>query len=400
MPPTDTPIRSARPFLIGCVLLLALLEAIGFAYTRNPRHWSDFRVYYIGAYLLRTHPAQMFDRDAQLAVAHINPATDAVTLYLHPSYEALVVVPFTYLSRRADYLLYLAFGVFEIVATFFAARPWFSVRIPWLQPRPGFILLLFISIIGAIAWGQDTVLFLLVLTLTWRQIDRNKDLSAGALLALGLFKFQVALPLAALVAFRRGWRFTAGFLASAAAVALLSVALIGKAATVSMFRMLQTASLTQGQGFHAQHDVGIHPAGMPNVLGLLYIAGTRHLSPHTAFVIVCVVSLIVFLWTVQAVRKEPEESVAYALAILCAFLVSYHCFIYEWAMLALPLTLLANRIHWIVSAALNVLPLLLYVIIGRHPFAPLAVPLLAVLVYVGLNRPNAAAAPLSAAASP
>jgi hypothetical protein len=372
--------RSNVPFFLACAVFLIVMECLGVSAVSNPHHGPDFRAFYAAGYMVRTHPSTLYDPVLQKHVQDTLISYEARSLpFYHPSYEALIYAPFSLLPYRPAYFAFIAFNVLLLIAVFFAARPVFSQPIPFLQPRPGLIFFLFLPIGIAVLQGQDSILFVLLCCLTWRQLQSGKDSSAGFILALALFRFQLAIPIAILIAIRRGWRFSAAFLAATAAVLLLCVGIVGRAGIVSLLNLLSASSMSADQRDITQLALGIYPRSMANLRGLLYASGTGHLSPVFAFSIIAVVSLAIFFACVFLVRREKRESAAFAIAILCAMLVSYHLNLHDGSLLVLPIALLAQGVSRILLVVCYYLPFVLFFFAGPNWFFLLAIPTLALL---------------------
>jgi hypothetical protein len=363
------------------------VEIFGYIYTKNPARWNDFRTFYSAGYLLRTHPSGLYDLAQQAAVQDARVSRNGVLMpFYHPSYEALLFVPLSLLPFRAAYGTFMGLMLLCLVGSFYAMRPQFSKAIPLLQSRPGMMMVCFIPAIASIAWGQDSLLFLLLTCLTIKQLQANKDTSAGALLALGLFRFQVTIPLAILLACYRSWRFTVAFLGTAAALLLLSIRLVGYSGFVAWMHVLAATSLIRNQDSSTQHLLKVRPAYMPNLTGLLYVMGTRHLAPQMAFAVVLVASTCVFVWTVWHIRGKSKENVALAMMLLCAVLLSYHLLPYDLGILLPIFPLIATQVRTGVLFALYWLPSLLFLILGGRSLCLYSLPLIVLLVFLGIRK--------------
>ena len=393
---------SVRPFILAWCICLTIMELIGVGFARDQSHGAlDFRSFYSAGYQVRTHPLQLYDlRQEALIQTSTAPNERGVLPYYHLPYEALMYAPFSYLSYRTAYLAFIAFNMLLLMAAFFAARPMFSSVIPWWQPRPGLMFFVYVPLIAAMIQGQDSILFLLLCCLALRQMESGQDASAGCLLALALFKFQLALPIAALIAMRRGWRFSLGFLLTAVAVGLSCFSIVGRAGMASLIRLLtNTTSVTEGNAL-SLHRAGIYPAAMPNLSGFLYACGTRGLPPHLAFIVVAACSLGLFIWCARMVRRG-EQNVAFSIAVLCGLLVSYHLYIYDLTLALLPAALLAERTKRYLLLALFSLPIALLVLGSKSWLVLLALPVLAMLINaIASLRAPIAAAPETAHATP
>src|SRR5207247_3125358 len=86
---------------------------------------------------------------------------------------------------------------------------------------------------------------------SWRLFARKKEWFAGGLLALGLFRFQIVLPVAGLMLLWKRWRFVSGFAAASIPVLALSTLVAG----VDQMRLYGT-QLVFLSDVAAQHATG------------------------------------------------------------------------------------------------------------------------------------------------
>lgn len=392
-----------KPFLLAWFICLLVMELFGAACARSGiSNEFDFRSFYTAGYMVRTNPHQLYDLalQKQMQDVLVGPRKDVLAFY-HPSYETLLYAPFSMLfSYRVAYLVFLTFNVLLLLAAVFAAGPVVSASRPWLTSMPWLIFFLYVPALAAVVMGQDSILLLLLCCLAWKQIDSESDLSSGFLLALALFKFQIVLPIAALIAIRRGWRFTSGFLFGSAAVALLCLGLGGRGGMASYLRLLSGASSAVDNGVIAQQTLSVFPLAMPNAAGLLYACGARLLRSPIAFdVLVGICTAGLFLWSARSVRRLDMKA-AFSVAILCGLLVSYHLYIYDLAPTLLAVALLAGRVPRYILLSMFLLPVVLLPF-GSNSFFLLALPVLAMLVYTLAIAPESASsapAPARAAA--
>lgn len=349
----------------------------------------DFRSFYAAGYLARTHPSQLYDLATQQRTqdALVSPAVNLLAFY-HPSYETLIYAPFSLLKYRAAYLAFIALNLLLLLAALFAGRPMLSADARFLKSWPWMAYFVFLPLLISVAHGQDSILLLLVCCLVWRQLERHKDLAAGCLLALALFKFQIVLPIALLIAVRRGWRFVAGFAAASAGVALLCLGIGGREGMASYLRLLFGATSAIDKSGLAQQRLSVFPLAMPNLSGFLYACGGRLLHSAFAFdLLVGFCALVLIAFSARAMRRQ-DDKVAFSIAILCGVLVSYHLYVYDLTPALLAVALLQGKVQRILTAALFVLPLVLLPF-GSNSFFLLALPVLAMLIYTILAASTA-----------
>lgn len=378
-----------KPFFVAWCICLVMIELAGAGFARMGLTF-DFPALYTAGYQVRTHPSQLYDLTQQTRVQQEHTSARHFLAFYHPSYEALMYAPLSMLSYRVAYHAMIAVNMLLLMAAFFAARPAFSRPISWLQPQPGLMLFWFTPLLIALVFGQDSILCLLLSCLAWRQLESGKDVSAGCLLALALFKFQFAIPIAILIAIRRGWRFAAGFFISSCGVGLVCVGIVGVPGIRALVRLLFSATTAIDKNTIVQRGMG-HPSAMPSIAGLVYACTLRlRPSPFSLNVVSTICSLCVFVCCAWVIRRYPHN-VAISIAILCGLLVSYHLGIYDLTIALLPVALLTGQVHRYISLALFVFPILILVLVGAGWFSLMAVPVLAMLVNALICTPGAVA---------
>jgi hypothetical protein len=90
-------------------------------------------------------------------------------------------------------------------------RPYAAAYCPLSKPIVHVPLVCFLPFAVALIQGQDSFFLLTALVCSFVAMERNRDFLSGAILALGLFKFQFVLPIALLFALWKEWRVVAGF---------------------------------------------------------------------------------------------------------------------------------------------------------------------------------------------
>lgn len=375
-----------KPFFSRWFVYLISIEFIGVALVHFGQQTRfDFRLFYAAGYLVRTQPAHLYDLISQWRVEMLQSTNTNLLPFCHPPYEAVLYAPFSFLSYKTAYLAYIAINMLLLMAVFFASRRAFSSFIPIWQPQPGSMFFIFIPLLTAVMQGQDSILLLLICCLTWTQIESGKDVTAGCCLALALFKFQIAVPLAILLAATRGRRFVFGFLATSAAVVLLCVGIAGRSGIAALSKILVHSTSTS---IITQKELAVAPLSMPTLEGLLSALGTRLLPSTPALLIVGACSLGLIAACAFVIRhKEPQ--VAFAIAMLCAMLVSYHLYAYDLTLLLLPIALLGRRGHKIILLASFGLPIVIFML-GASWYFLMALPVAAMLFHAAcfIRRPN------------
>ena len=339
--------------------MLALVVLLGAMYISGPVRKYDFRQFYAAGKLVVHDPAHLYDLAAQKMWQDSTVSVADLPLpFYHPSYEALLYAPLAFLGFKMAYFVYLVWNMLLVGVCFMLAPPAHSSALREV-PRPA-LLLLFVPLLICVLEGQNSVLFLLLMCLVWRSIEAGDEVTSGKLMALGLFKLQLAIPLALLLTARFGTRFLRGFLPVAAAVSLLCIFVAGPHATLDFFGLLRRASLIDGNGSQNLQSFSVWPTQMPTLYGLLYSCGTRFLSARAAFMVNAVASVGLLAGCLYWVRKVKANSAAFGIAILCALLFAQHLFIYEYTLLLLPILLLEGPAMPFVAGLCYLVPLVLF----------------------------------------
>lgn len=231
---------------------------------------SDLRVFYTPGYMLRTGQAKdlynfaAIRRNQDEKVAPDNAAGP----FLHPAYEAVLFVPLSFLPYRAAYVVWAGVNFVILGLIYFLLRPCLpdlsAVGPKWMPPA---LLLGFMPVAFTILAGQDSLFLLLILVSAYRRIGSN-ELQAGILVGLGMFRFQVLLPIVALFLLWRSLKVVAGWAIGSTAVLSMSVAITGVGAQIEYARLLRQMASVSGfwlllgrmpnlRGLFAAYDFGI-----------------------------------------------------------------------------------------------------------------------------------------------
>ena len=301
--------RIAGLFLLALTVLNlhGVLELI--PYLRNG--YQDFSVFYRGAEMVRSGQAgQVHD--------------------LHPIFEELLFVPFTYVTFRAAYVLWTIVNVLMLALSLRIVKKTFME-----VGQMGWLLLIlaataFAPAVRAIMQGQDSVLLLFVVTLGLWLLTRGSEVWSGAALGAGLFKFHIVIPLALVLAIRRP-RLLAGLSCVAVALVALSATILGWHGLFGYARsVLQTEN----------HGAGGTPAAaMPNLHGVIAeLAGTNAPGAANAVAILASIAVLALaLWRVG--RPGTSMRYAFAMASVTGIMVSYHTVVHDLTLL-LPLLIM------------------------------------------------------------
>ncbi|MGA9354722.1 MAG: glycosyltransferase family 87 protein [Terriglobales bacterium] len=327
--------------LAGLFLLALTIINAAFVWYVSPklqRGYQDFTAFYCGAKMIRDgEGAQLYDLRLQYQVQmQFAPNVDIrqVALpYNHPPFEALLFLPLACLKFFPAYLVWSLLNVVMLVSGVVLLKKTFRE----VDSFDGWFL--FLAVAGfppvaiALMHGQDSVLLMLLATVSLTLLEKRRDAAAGVALALCLFKFQIALPMAFILAAGRP-RLLRGFLPTAAALGAVSAIVVGWGG-VSGYAGYVLQLEKSGAGG------AIPAAGMPNLHGLIAsVAGPWARSAVTMWGTIGASLAIVALvaWVVS--RHHSSTQFVFGLATVTAILVSYHALAHDLTLLV-PIVLLS-----------------------------------------------------------
>jgi hypothetical protein len=302
---------------------------------------ADFRSFYNAGYMVRSGDARaLYDYETEKVYQdRLISREDLAMPFIHPAYEALLFVPLSLLPYRAAYFAFLTVNLALLAICYRLLRPGLQnlARVWYGLPAAMF---LFLPVTGALMKGQDSVLLLTLLVAATVCLGAGREFSAGTLIALGLFRFQIVLPIAILFLIWRRWRFSAGFAVAAAVLAAVSVGIVGVAQTESYARSLLSIS---GSGSTADLvRYGQPDWQMANLRGLIVGLAGSHLSILWTRRVILLVSGVVLL-LVAWLAPGGKGSDPLLIAITTSAAVSYHFLFHDLSVLLIPIILALDR---------------------------------------------------------
>jgi len=372
----------SRAFQGWCVLLLCA-ELLGIALVSGIARHYDFRAFYAAGYLSRTSLSHLYDLGFQKAVEdHFVAPSLGVKPFYHPSFEALLFLPFSLLRYGPAYLASIAVNCILLGFAYVTGPR--HTAFPLARHARAFTFFTFLPVFLTIIVGQDSILFLLLCCLAFQRLEKHDEWGAGFFIGLAMFRPQLAIPMGLLLGVRYGRRFFTSFAAVGALLAGLSAFLVRKAGVVALTSLISTISLLHNQTSAVQEAMSVYPQRMPNLYGLIYISGASHLSAAASFLINALASVLVFACCAYVVRKAKTVSISFGIAVVGASLLSYHFSSYDAVILVLPILLLSEGIHTYLVVVCYILPYLLFFWGIPDWFALLApVPLALLIVAAG-----------------
>ncbi len=303
----------------------------------------DFTAFYAAATLVRSgQAADIYNSSAQFRVQARFTADPELRRgplrYIHPPFEALLFVPFALFPYHAAFVLWdLAnLGMLVAAATVLRATLFPDSGIHIWDLLLG--LLAFFPIFANFFQGQDAILLLLLVALAFRAIKLRADFLAGYWMALGLFRFQLVIPLVLVLVLWGRRRIALGFFCVTAGLILVSAAMVGWGTMLRYPGYLWLWASDGGLG-------RTPPSLLPNLLGI--ITGWQRLDRiHWLVPVVLILSggLVILVARMKNLAREPSFfDSCFGCAILAALLVGYNTSTYDLALLALPLAVILRE---------------------------------------------------------
>jgi hypothetical protein len=295
---------------------------------------ADFRNLYTAGYMVRTgHADELYDYAAQKNYQDAVVSREEVAIpFIRPAYQAVLFAPFSLLAFHQAYYAFLGLNLAMLVLCFRLLRPYME-NLSGIWPMLPAAMFVFLPVGTALMQGQDSIVLLALLAGALASIQRGRETLAGVLVGLGLFKFQLVIPIALLFLAWRRWRFSAGFAGAAMVAATISIWIAGWKQSANYFRGVMQIGVSHG----LSSGLPLPVDHMANLHGAMWaIAGESSLVlPLT---IATSAATFIFL----AIRR-PAGTEALLVAIPASALVSYYMFIHDMCILLIPIALTLDR---------------------------------------------------------
>jgi hypothetical protein len=216
---------------VAASVLLLLGAHEGAALRSGTRLVREFMVFYTAGYVLNTSPQALYDPDSFTRSYHMLfpwlPQTVS-PLYAHAPFEAVFYSPFAILPFGAALVAWQTFSLALIIAGF--AIVWrLSNSLPVGQFPMGLLLALSfypVSVTCLLRGHVSALAFFWIAVAIWCQ-RRGQDYRSGAALAMCLGKPTLLVLLVPMLAVGRHRRILTGLIAGAAALGVVSLAVVG-----------------------------------------------------------------------------------------------------------------------------------------------------------------------------
>lgn len=309
----------------ACIFIVSI-KALAYA---EP---GGFPAFYGAAKLARNNLSQLYNLQFQ-NIYH--PDNRGTGYFFHLPYEAALLIPLSYIPQVQAFVVWSLFnlgclwGSAKILQRHF---PVFGILVP----------LAFAPTLSLLANGQDTAIVVLITAIAFDQFARGRELSAGAVLALGLFKYPFVVPLIAILCFRHR-KVLLGFIAGSIPLLAISAAMVG------------TQGIRQYVAMTRVTDAKENPFILCNLRGLVGVASGGN---HPAWCIGLSVALVAY----AASLKVPRAAM-FSIAVIVTQLVSWHGHLYDAVLLLIPMAWMLESewkwVRWSVVFLLVATPLLI-----------------------------------------
>jgi Glycosyltransferase family 87 len=393
-PPTaesESLTKSKKPFwprelVLGLLpLLLGFQALVWISYLPSGLHGiAVFRTLYVCGYMTATHQSHdIYDSDkvqnlseALVPLGHVfNQPMD------HPAYEALLFAPLGLLPYRSALIILIIVNIGVFALCLWMLRDSYRVLSDRWKPFAPLLFSAFFPVTYVMTRGADSILLLSLLAGAFVALQGRKDLRAGLLVGLGVFKFQIVLPIALLFLIWKRLRFVLGFGISSALAFSVSVVMVG------ITGVRQYAGILLGMSLRLRTEAdalrySLSPRTMLNIRGLLSAALEGRCPGWWLQGLILASSLVVVVLVARCRASMP-------LAIVTAALVSYHLNVPDAVVLIIPIGLcLSSDSAWVVLAALATFIVPLTAIVPTYGFVG-AVPIL-LLLFACLSQQRSA----------
>ena len=385
--------------------LLAGILLVGLQHPALEAHLAeghfDFISFYTAGQIVRDgRAAELFQRQTQDEYQNRICGRAFPLLFYHAPFEALLFVPLAFLPYRTAYQLW----AFANLAFIFAAALLLRAFLGSVE-RLGFRIALVAACLPpffvTVVQGQDSLLLLLVYSGAFVNLKQQRELRAGCLLALGLFRPQLVIPFVVLFLLRRRWKFLGGFAAVASLLAAVSVGLVGWQGTADWLGMIRAENVGLAGGA-AMAERTVHPAAMASLRGLFSAALLERIPEIWVNAISLGASALLFvgilmLWKGKLDSPGWRFDRIVAATVMGVLLISYHLYPHDLSLIFLPLALSFSAVErapqqttlggGLLEGAALAMPLaFLYALnSGQRALFVLSLPLLLILVFIWLD---------------
>lgn len=345
--------------------------------------YFDFVLYHSAARIIADGKgSQLYDLNLQKSYQKENRLAppNRPLPFNHLPHELLVLLPLAGFPFVTAHIIWAVVNLILLVVLLFRLAPFITAL---SKPLMVLMFLAFYPTLQNFKMGQDSLLTVYLLTEIFIHLKQRREAWAGCLIALGLYKPQFFLPMAALLFCQLRWRAVAGFLGATAVLAGISILMVGWAGILDLVDLWLPM---------ANRGNVVWPELMINLRGLLHMLLGLVDAGAATNILTTVISPLLFVATLRRWQGADADhgdglELRYALAVVMTALVSFHLYSYDSLLLALPLVLAFDHVLKTKLQSMAQRPMLIILILMFVPLLPNLLLGEAVLAWWGLPVP-------------
>ena len=290
---------------------------------------TDYLQFYTAGTTLRQgHSSNLynFDYQSQLEQTIAGPDLISFHAFITPPFLAGLFIPLSLLSYTWSFIVWSLLGLLFL---------WISLKLlPIKRPLIGFCWsLTWFPVFSAISFGQNSLMSVMLLCLSYWLWRKEKHLLAGLAISLLLYKPQLTLGIALLwlLEWRTSWKSLLGLFLGGLSLAGLCFWVLPEAsrAYLDLARTFLTDMIYRDQ-FPLWHLHSLRG------FWILLFPGQKWLAEGLSIVLsLGGIAAFFFFW--RANRKEPN--LVFAAVICLTIWITPHAMIYDWSILLIPAVL-------------------------------------------------------------
>jgi alpha-1,2-mannosyltransferase len=327
------PRRTSYAWIAGGIMwlawLLSLILGPGNFDLAGHAIGTDYIQFYSAGVTLRDgQSAHLYDFSfqSQMEQAIVGPGLTSFHAFITPPFLAWLFVPLSYLPYTWSFIIWSLFSLLCL---------WLSFRlIAASQPSRGFLwALTWFPVFAAISFGQNSLLGLLIFSLTYWSWKKDRYLAAGLVSSLLLFKPQLVLGLGLLwlLEWRKSWKSLVGLFIGGTVLVGLCFWLLPDA---SWSYVQLSRSFLPGMIYQVQFPL-IHMHSLRGFFALL-LAGNRWLTEGLSMIL-SILGVVAFYFFWRKYRDHVD--ILFAATICLTLWITPHAMIYDWCFLIIPAVL-------------------------------------------------------------
>lgn len=344
--------RFLRPAAIAYLLAVSLLWVVLIVMWLGGKNGRDaqgdvlgpdFPAFYTAGWMLRHGEAdKLYDAARQREIQQtFLPGMKGVSAYINPPHYALLMQPLSTLPYPKAFAVWTIFSL----GCFLASIALLRTILPELQTKPGILQMAlalgFAPVYYAMSAGQNTGFTLLLHAAILVALVKRRDFVAGLLIAVGLLKPQLFVPLLPLLVIARRPRAIGGFALGAAVVCFMIWQAVDASVAQEWFATLSNSQHSEMARTYATNIVQQSYKMFSWQAFWRLLLGANVVSSALGWLCALGVFAALCRWWRTAERDLP---LCYALAVCATIVMVPHVFLYDLALLVLPGLVLVSRV--------------------------------------------------------